>query len=158
MSLNFNDPEVRAELQRFTAERLRRGVMFPVDGAVHPGNTSIEIAADELLHAILCRFGVNYWTTTKDVETEPELEHVDEYVMRTISYPATWWEAVKERWLHRWCTVRYTTEDVVLQAVYRTTKVINRTVHACPHIHGEGEELHVQFLGKLNFADLESDE
>lgn len=41
---------------------------------------------------------------------------------RTISYPATWWDAVKQRWFPRWLLVRYPTRfqhhEITLKTLY----------------------------------------
>lgn len=55
---------------------------------------------------------------------------------KVIRYPATWWDAVKERFCPR-LGVRYTEETVV------TT--IQETTHVCPHLEFDPTHDHVRF-------------
>lgn len=59
-----------------------------------------------------------------------------------VSYPADWWEALKERWFPKWMLRRW--------PVKYTKRVVEQTVyHCCPHMDIEARSNHVKFLQQV---------
>lgn len=69
------------------------------------------------------------------------LEHRDSV---TVSWPADWWQAVKERWFPRWLLAKYPVKYAF--RVVPTTTVEHRY---CPHIRtppGDGDKVCFDYL------------
>lgn len=66
-------------------------------------------------------------------------KEVREEVKGSVQFPATWVQALKERWLPRWILRRYPVR-------YSSSPVRITHVHVCPHINVKSDSPHIYWL------------
>ena len=73
-----------------------------------------------------------------------EEETTTETPGQTVYFPATWWDAVKQRWFPAWLEARFPVKfDFVTPVVRKTTKV----TRICPHMDvPPGDRDHFEYL------------
>lgn len=122
-----------AAIRERTFEILRQRAMITLSNELLVSDVKIEQAADLLAHDL--------WAAYLSINIAGKAHEVGE-----VSYPATWWDAVKQRWFPR--------------LEYRLVHVVRTTYHTCPHLpiptcHRDSHMLWLESVGKVGFNENE---